>query len=95
MIGQMILYKPKEIDVDSNNKPKVKVKLIYKKRKGVIRKIKIFYEYYMLYFDFTYYGFPSIYYDFFIYETEIIFAISISRQLLNEDIGIIISSFLL
>lgn len=91
----MILYKPKESDVDSNNKPKVKVKLIYKKRKGVIRKIKIFYEYYMLYFDFTYYGFPSIYYDFFIYETEILFAISISRQLLNKDIGIIISSFLL
>ena len=87
MIGQMILYKPKE----TNNS----VKFIYKKRKGIIRKIKIYFDYYMLYFEFTYYGFPSLYYDFFIYETEIIFAHSISRQYLNEDIGFIISSFLL
>uniref|UniRef100_A0A6C0ESJ6 Uncharacterized protein n=1 Tax=viral metagenome TaxID=1070528 RepID=A0A6C0ESJ6_9ZZZZ len=88
MIGQMILYKPKETIKGSS------IKFIYNKRKGIIRRTKIFSDYYMLYFEFTYYGFPSLYYDFFIYETEIIFALSISRQYLNEDIGIIISSFL-
>ena len=89
MIGQFILYKPKE------NHKNIKVKLIYKTQKGIVRKVKLYCDYYMLYFEFIYYGFPSLYYDFFIYETEVIFAISISRQYLNEDIGNIISSFLI